>query len=282
MADKDMVKKKERMIQYTVDGEGVTRLAREQCYQEGRFGWAMKLLAGCLNTNQLTELEIRHMAFDILNGEAEICGVYPGDDYGIDYDKKNPTWDIATLIEGLHQRCKNLEERCEKLDTKISFLLEQIPDEEKEEINNTYYEIYNHYLFRPGDNLVNSFLQRMRNEDKVGSEYGWLEPSGTFHEVDFMEHEDFAQSWVHEHFPEKERNTSGSLSTYDDVPSTSHPYGDYLVGHGWILLHNPYRGLAFLTRDETRRMTQAQKDFLYDYYMARNRKDKAYELFQED
>ncbi len=57
--------------------------------------------------------------------------------------------------------------------------------------------------------------------------------------------------------------------------------GDYLAERGWVLLHNPSQGIAEPTRTLRRNYTKAQKEFLYDYYMERNKENKANEVWEE-
>lgn len=57
--------------------------------------------------------------------------------------------------------------------------------------------------------------------------------------------------------------------------------GDYLAERGWVLLHNPSQGIAEPTKDQRRNYTKAQKEFLYDYYMERNKENKANEVWEE-
>lgn len=42
------------------------------------------------------------------------------------------------------------------------------------------------------------------------------------------------------------------------------------VERGWVLLHNPSRGIAFPTKNPVKEYTKAQREFLYDYYMERD------------
>lgn len=58
--------------------------------------------------------------------------------------------------------------------------------------------------------------------------------------------------------------------------------GDWLVERGWVLLHNPSRGIAFPTKNPVKEYTKAQKEFLYDYYMERDCKKEANAIWQED
>lgn len=54
-----------------------------------------------------------------------------------------------------------------------------------------------------------------------------------------------------------------------------------MIKGGWVLLHNPAHGIAFPTRSATRSYTKAQKEFLYDYYMERDCKKEANEVWEE-
>lgn len=57
--------------------------------------------------------------------------------------------------------------------------------------------------------------------------------------------------------------------------------GDWLVERGWVLLHNPSRGIAFPTKNPVKEYTKAQKEFLYDYYMERDCKKEANAIWKE-
>ena len=57
---------------------------------------------------------------------------------------------------------------------------------------------------------------------------------------------------------------------------------DSLDERGWVLLHNPSRGIAFPTKNPVKEYTKAQKEFLYDYYMERDCKKEANAIWQED
>ena len=56
---------------------------------------------------------------------------------------------------------------------------------------------------------------------------------------------------------------------------------DWLVERGWVLLHNPGMGIATPTKNPAREFTKAQKEFLYDYYMERNRENEANAIWEE-
>ena len=47
-------------------------------------------------------------------------------------------------------------------------------------------------------------------------------------------------------------------------------------------MHNPGRGVAYVTRDEVRPLTKAQREFLFDYYAKRKMMDKAKEYLEDE
>lgn len=89
-----------RNISFSVDGTFITKLAREKCHYEGKYNYAIDLLMGCMETDELNKREIKQMANEILNGEAELRGVYPNDDYGFFYlDEKDEKWNLGKSFE---------------------------------------------------------------------------------------------------------------------------------------------------------------------------------------
>lgn len=108
-------------------------------------------------------------------------------------------------------------------------------------------------------------------------EYGWLNTRGEFFPVPFGGHERFAGEYVEKAalFDRRyERGTSGLKFRSS---------GDFLVkGLGWVLIDNPEQGSGIITRDHSRRLTKAQKEFLYDYLHARGRYAEANAIYEED
>ena len=132
---------------------------------------------------------------------------------------------------------------------------------------------------------LDSFMARMMDEEEHTTEdYGWLEPNGTFHAVEWGNHQEWANDYLDKNLTQEERfaamveiNASGMVKSSPDVIGAA----DYLVRRGWVLLHNPQQGIAIPTRDITRECTKAQKEFLYDYYMERNRENEANAIWEE-
>ena len=79
-----------RSMHFSVQGELITRLARERVFYENppRIKYAIDLLMSCLESDQMSEGDRLLLAVKILNGEARIVGTYPEDDYGVEMLEK--------------------------------------------------------------------------------------------------------------------------------------------------------------------------------------------------
>lgn len=102
-------------------------------------------------------------------------------------------------------------------------------------------------------------VENLSTFDRTDSPYdtklnpsGWLAPDGTFYPVPFGEHETWALKWVQNEY----RAGNLTLKDMDNYPN------DILCTCGWILIHNPHRQGLRLTRDQTRRVTKRQKNYL--------------------
>ena len=102
----------------------------------------------------------------------------------------------------------------------------------------------------------------------VGTEqadpYGFFSPDGEFFPIEYGGHNEFACKWC------KENGVK-----FDDYPL------DYLIQErGWVLMHNPGLGQPFPTMSETKPLTKAQREAMYDYYVKAGREKEAYALYE--
>lgn len=109
-------------------------------------------------------------------------------------------------------------------------------------------------------------------------EYGWLSPTGEFFSVEWAHHQAWAFDYIDAHFSAEERRAYFK----EHVRPSDGCSGDFLQARGWVLLHSPCQGIAQMTRHDTKPLTKAQKEYLYDYFMLRNRHEAANALFKED
>ena len=75
-------------ITFRIDGRFVTKRARE-LVDEDNIKNAVDLILNCIQTDQLSKDELFIYALKILNGDASIKGVYPSDDYGVEFHNDN-------------------------------------------------------------------------------------------------------------------------------------------------------------------------------------------------
>lgn len=161
--------------------------------------------------------------------------------------------------------------------------MEYVPESLKNEVRReTGQPIESRY----GSDLLNGFMERMMDGEKHSTEdYGWLDPGGTFYEVEWGNHQEWANNYLKEHLSEEEQkaalieiNVSGMAKSGTDIIGAA----DYLVRRGWVLLHNPSQGIAVPTRNPLKRYTKAQQEFLYDYYMERGKEKEANAVYEEE
>ncbi len=273
--------KQKKTLTFSIEGKIITDVAREHFYVRNDMAKALDLLCCGLKSDKLNEYEQMALALRVLDGKAEIRGTYPGDSYGIyDLDEPDGRFRIADHINKLVEKLETAETELRDLQMQFNIVAEGLYDTQKREANRMWFELdYDHRrpIFDDVESVplipgltsqLDSFLERMRGPETTTEDYGWLEPSGKFHEVPFGEHQGWA--W------QKALELGFSCDAFDRGLG-----GDVLLEHGWILLDNPGMGLARPTASDTRPMTKAQREFLFDYYTERNRQDLAKKYLEE-
>lgn len=273
-----------RTLTWRVEGEFMTRLAREKCYYDHDLSYAIQLLKGCMMTDKLSDAEVTGMAVKILNGEAELRGTYPGDDYGyFELEIKDERYSLSNLTSIMNEK-KQKEKELQDLQYKFAFICENCDSYVLRKLNEQYREENDEHLCPVnvrvdkgfdnssiGGKMLESYMKRQM-ADTNEPDYGWLEPSGKFHPADWGEHQEWACNYV------LKLVNDGTLSE-DDAPVDA---GEWLVEEkGWVLLHNPAQGIPIITSGTIMRLTKAQKEFLYDYYIKRDCHKEANALYVE-
>lgn len=106
-------------------------------------------------------------------------------------------------------------------------------------------------------------------------EYGFINPKGAYIPVSWCNHSDWASNYIKNMYNNVVKDWFLFLDKYDCNAT------DALVkGLNWILIDNPQQGKGIVQTGN--RITKAQKETLYDYYMFFNRKEEANELYKED
>lgn len=261
-------------ITFSIQGEFITKLARKKCHMEHDMDYAVQLLTGCLQSDALTDDEIHDMVINILDGRAEIRGTYPGDDYGyFTLDKPDPNWNLATTLAKQSNEIKDLKEQLRLAQDKLLYLCDNnyISDRAIRELQREFHEPATDMEPELNDTasaMLDSYLKRMKSD--TSDDYGWLEPNGTFHPVDWGDHQKWADEYLQSHLSEDEY-----------IDTTGLYPGDWLINHGWVLLHNPSQGIAIPTKNNAKRYTKSQQDFLYNYYIERNCHTEANAIYED-
>lgn len=118
-------------------------------------------------------------------------------------------------------------------------------------------------------NFIESKQSRLteEKEDKdIVEDYGWLSPAGEF----------FACGWG--------EHTQGAFEIIDRKYSNEFSYEDardFLVNKGWILIDNPTRSYIEVTTGKNKRITKAQREFLFDYFTNLQMHNRAKEFLED-
>lgn len=275
---------KEKQLTFDVQGEFITQWTREAFYSgEKSFEKLMETLILCMVNEDVPEAQTRRYAEDILLGRAALkgstaAGTYHLEIYEPGEEQMPQSMNIWKETERRKKAEKNLQRMVERWDVAMSY----IPEETKRAIRKELGEETTEDKQR---DALDSFMARMMDEEEHTTEdYGWLEPNGTFHAVEWGNHQEWANDYLDKNLTQEERfaamveiNASGMVKSSPDVIGAA----DYLVRRGWVLLHNPSQGIAFPTKNPVKEYTKAQKEFLYDYYMERDCKKEANEVWEE-
>lgn len=279
-----------RKMTFSIEGEFITRLAREWMFCEGReFEKVMDLLLSCMGGTEMSEKELRRHAEDVLIGRAEFSGNTANGTFCMTAYDANEQPDIPERFNIFCRYSEEIRKRKEAEKEKEMYMewyevaMEYVPESLKNEVRReTGQPIESRY----GSDMLAGFMERMLDEEKHSTEdYGWLAPDGTFYEVEWGNHQEWANNYLKKHLSEEEQkaalieiNASGMAKSGTDIMGAA----DYLVRRGWVLLHNPSQGIAVPTRNPLKRYTKAQQEFLYDYYMERGKEKEANAVYEEE
>lgn len=262
-------------LHFSVQGELITRVAREKFFYMNQPVQAVEMLMDCMVTDEISEGDRLKAALDILQGKAQLTGTYPEPNYRLEYlETPDTRFDMKAHFEKQQAKYDKLQKDYNTLLSKLQCVLDEwAPSQYAQAACNRRWKEYGEsgQIFdtplqiqtSPFENaLVDDFISRMsRDEAVTGPEYGWLEPDGTFHAVDFGDH--FKWAW------DKARELTGQRYLSSDQADQT------LFGLGWVLLHNPTMGTGRVQQGPDHLLTQEQREFLADYYMKRDKIEEA-------
>ena len=257
-----------KRISFDIHGEFITKLAREWFYTgQKSYEKIMEILMDSMSGSDAPERQIRRCAEDILLGRAALKGSTAKDTYHLEIYEPGEEEALSINWNIWEETTKRKEAEIElgRMVERWNIAMEHISEKEQREIREALGEENAEDKYQE---QIDSFMNRMMDENMHTTEdYGWLTPDGTFYAVEWGKHQEWAQAYIDENFPDVAEDEDVDMQTKCGVGLIG--AGDWLVERGWILLHNPSQGIAFPTAKPNRNYTKAQKEFLYDYFIER-------------
>lgn len=285
-----------------ITGEYITDAARTLLYQQNNMEGAIEFLVDAIDPDDNVVDDMAYetrlgIALQILDGKARITGVSDEDMY-IEETPDHESLGALKQTKILAKRLAAMEEKVTDLEERISFIASSLrgTSYERTELEFLYREAFGEGLFddladREPNPFVDTkeaqerFLSRMERQtdtrEHSTGDYGWLEPDGTFHEIEWGEHQEWAKRYCDEHYPPEKYSEMYLVEPDENGHQTYYLNGDFLIYRlHWVLLDSPYQGIA--KPQHSGAFTKAQKEFLYDYYRERGQFADADALWKEE
>ena len=272
-------------LTFSIEGSFITRTAREWFYYEHKpYKIVEELLLSCMCGTDIPIEELKRMAQEVILGRAEFQGNSGDDTFKYVKLDNCANLNIFEQFGKLAQEKKELEKSYKLLNERFINLCDAINDCAYGDKDEALQEITNRedkkmfadmlrglgervsYSPQTGYAILDDYLEASKTKDN----YGWLSPTGEF----------FPVAWCcHQEWADKKINELGLRDEYKKWSDTTNHicgmWGDFLCEKGWILLHSPSQGTAIVSRNEEKRITKVQSEFLFGYYTDRGKHDLA-------
>ena len=269
-----------RTVSFSVTGEFVTRTAREWLWLEGKSWSAVEeFLLSCMCGTDKSREELVELATKVVIGRAKFIGNTGDGSYAMVEDDQDL---IGKYIGQWNKKVSEMKKDLREVEDKYYSLTSHLIDSGKgyllQDAGIDDYDVEDPVA----SDMVNSFMKQAAIErEGFADNYGWIDPAGNFYPVEFAEH----QSWAHKKVVELGLVGEDADSWVDRNGNTHYLQtgveGDILVDRGWALLHNPGKGVAFVTSSDEKPLTKAQREFLYGYYSDRGLWKQAEQYLEE-
>lgn len=266
-------------LHLNISGDYITNICRELFWYNDSKSYesVLEILLGALVCDQLTIEQRTEIANRILLGTADITGSTADGTYGVtEYDDSddnpNEVRNIFSEYSKLKLEMKKLKEDLQSAQEEYIELIEYTNGEiDSSDLSDKTRENLG-LNSKSNSSMLDEFMFANKFEDN----YGWLEPNGTFHVVDWGKHQEWAHDISMNRYHDQYVEWNGSHLSRAKA-------GDFLVNEkGWILLESASQGIAIPQISESRAITKAQRDFLYGYYSDRDLNDLANKYMEED
>lgn len=246
---------KKQSLFFSISGEFVTNTARDWLYAERRsYKDVLEFLLSCMCGTDIPLLRLKRYANDVLLGKRKFIGNTKDDSFCMVNDNVNVIEKYPMYFERRYRKKKLINNIIDP-HTHI-----KIPKARAKALNL--------------DRTILNLVKQNHVEKTIIENFGWLSPEGKFFEAEWGSHNRWASDYIEKYYPD-----------IDTAPFSEGYYSeDFLIKRGWILLHNPYNphGYADIESTDLYKATQKQKEFLFDYFMARGMPESAKEMLKED
>lgn len=266
--------------------------------EEGRFDVAYKMASSYMAHSEISDVERCGLVMSVLSGTMRFADAGEGALTLAETSKEGGESVEALFgrLSSLESKLSDKEHEIDELSRKLLFIYDHLVESDSRalyDLCRDYYDEEGEHLYgedcipeevtkassrawadsydpadipEPGiltsmpsvmdrkNDIVSDFLDAMHGTDEGKPGYGWLSPDGEFFEVGWGDHVGWAWDYVRE-------NEIESINGIFDA-------GDLLVALGWVLVHNPMRGVGRATLAKDGKLTMEQKKFLFDYFTA--------------
>ena len=126
------------MATFRIDGENVMKTARKIFYEEYEFDKAINLLIDSLQNDEMSYNEIKNLAIQILNGEAEIYNTKDGYDVRM-IIPKDERYDFYGTLKSCMDKVNEIDLKIERMANVIASAIKNVPTSTLEGLNQDFY-----------------------------------------------------------------------------------------------------------------------------------------------
>lgn len=180
-----------RTLSFGITGEFITQIAREWFYSgEKSIEKIMEILVDSMTGTDTPKAQIRRYAEDILMGRAALKGNTADGTYHLETYEPGEEEELPSGMNvwKIPQSKKTLKSDLDRMTERFNVAMEHLSEGEQRAVRKELGEETNEDREQA---RLDSFITRMMDEkEHTTGDFGWLEPNGTFHEVEWGEHQD--------------------------------------------------------------------------------------------
>ncbi len=179
-----------RTLTFGITGEFITQITREWFYSgEKSIEKVMEILKDCMTGTDASEAKICRYAEDILLGRAALKGSTADGTYHLEIYEPGEGKSLprSMNIWKIPQLRREAEEKLKEMNEQFCVAMEHLPESEQRAVRR---KLGMETREDREQQQIDNFLKRMVDvKEHATADYGWLEPDGTFHGVEWGEHQ---------------------------------------------------------------------------------------------